>query len=161
MELHHCNDLKKITKEETIQRIINHCLTFIVNTTLPFKRGRFIIFRKGMMYCTPIGSDCSYKERISFMDFDKKNKIRLKTKYLKENLGDIDYDFKLGGNIGVGIHPKGWDKTYCLKFIEKEYNRIYFFGDRCTKVENDYLIFSKELFYKKSRRYITKVNKFI
>ena len=145
MELYHCNDLKGITKEKTIQRIINHCLTFIVNTKLPYKRGRFIMFRKGMIYCTPIGSDCSYKERNSFKDYDKKNNIRLKLiKYLKENLGDINYDFRLGGNIGVGIHPKGWDKTYCLKFIEKEYNKIYFFGDRCSQEGNDYPLYSHE-----------------
>ena len=25
---------------------------------------------------------------------------------------------------------QGWDKTYCLQFVEKEYDEIHFFGDK-------------------------------
>lgn len=25
---------------------------------------------------------------------------------------------------------QGWDKTYCLQFVEKEFDEIHFFGDK-------------------------------
>jgi hypothetical protein len=29
---------------------------------------------------------------------------------------------------------QGWDKTYCLQFVEKEYSEIHFFGDKTFEV---------------------------
>ena len=29
---------------------------------------------------------------------------------------------------------QGWDKTYCLQFVEKEYPEIHFFGDKTFEV---------------------------
>ena len=29
---------------------------------------------------------------------------------------------------------QGWDKTYCLQFVEKEHSEIHFFGDKCFEV---------------------------
>ena len=29
---------------------------------------------------------------------------------------------------------QGWDKTYCLQFVEKEYDEIHFFGDKTFEV---------------------------
>ncbi|WVZ83291.1 hypothetical protein U9M48_030454 [Paspalum notatum var. saurae] len=36
--------------------------------------------------------------------------------------------------------PQGWDKTYCLKYLE-EFQEIHFFGDKTYKGGNDYEIF--------------------
>lgn len=30
---------------------------------------------------------------------------------------------------------QGWDKTYCLQFVEKEFETIHFFGDKTYKVQ--------------------------
>lgn len=38
----------------------------------------------------------------------------------------------------------GWDKTYCLQFVDKLYGDIHFFGDRTYKGGNDYEIFTHE-----------------
>ncbi|OTF69472.1 hypothetical protein BLA29_014960 [Euroglyphus maynei] len=39
----------------------------------------------------------------------------------------------------------GWDKRFCLRFIpDDHYDRIYFFGDRCTPNGNDYALYSHE-----------------
>ena len=29
---------------------------------------------------------------------------------------------------------QGWDKTYCLQFVEKDYDEIHFFGDKTFPV---------------------------
>lgn len=29
---------------------------------------------------------------------------------------------------------QGWDKTYCLQFVEKDYGTIHFFGDKTFEV---------------------------
>ena len=44
-------------------------------------------------------------------------------------------DFAIGGQISMDIFPKGWDKTFCLQFIEKDgFDTIHFFGDKTAKV---------------------------
>jgi hypothetical protein len=41
----------------------------------------------------------------------------------------------LGGQISFDCFPTGWDKTYCLRHVEKEgYTTIHFFGDKTFKV---------------------------
>ena len=32
---------------------------------------------------------------------------------------------------------QGWDKTYCLQFVEKDYDEIHFFGDKTYEVRLD------------------------
>lgn len=146
LELISNNDIKDILLEKDIQRIINQVLYFVINTELPYKRGNFISFRKGMMYCTPIGGDCSFEERKFFITYDKQFNIRKKLiKYLIDNLSDLNLEFSLGGNIGVCVHPKGWNKSYCLKFIPNKYESIYFFGDRCSPDGNDYPLYSNNM----------------
>ena len=36
--------------------------------------------------------------------------------------------------------PKGWDKTYCLQFVENEYDKIYFLETKFIRGGNDYEI---------------------
>ena len=49
----------------------------------------------------------------------------------------------IGGQISFDVFPKGWDKTYCLQFVEDEgYEQIHFFGDKTFEGGNDYEIFN-------------------
>lgn len=32
------------------------------------------------------------------------------------------------------VFPQGWDKTYCLQYVESEFKEIHFFGDKTYKV---------------------------
>ncbi|OAY71059.1 Phosphomannomutase [Ananas comosus] len=41
------------------------------------------------------------------------------------------------------VFPQGWDKTYCLRYLE-EFQEIHFFGDKTYKGGNDYEIFESE-----------------
>jgi len=38
------------------------------------------------------------------------------------------------------VFPEGWDKSFCLKFIEKDYDEIHFWGDKCYEGGNDFEI---------------------
>ncbi|KAK4483458.1 hypothetical protein RD792_010647 [Penstemon davidsonii] len=41
------------------------------------------------------------------------------------------------------VFPQGWDKTYCLKYLD-EFNEIHFFGDKTYKGGNDFEIYESE-----------------
>ncbi|KAG2356302.1 eukaryotic phosphomannomutase [Suillus spraguei] len=45
--------------------------------------------------------------------------------------------------ISFDVFPHGWDKTYCLRHVEKDnFEEIHFLGDKTSKGGNDYEIFS-------------------
>lgn len=143
-KLFHKNNIRNKMGEDLIKRVINYTLKYIANLNIPFKRGSFIRFRNGMLYITPIGGDCNKEEREYFDTYDKIHNIRGKMiKDLLKEFGKNNIDVLLGGQIGIGLHPKGWDKSYILKFINiYDYESINFYGDRCTQIGNDYPLYS-------------------
>ena len=44
----------------------------------------------------------------------------------------------------MDLFPIGWDKTYCLQFVNDKYEDIHFFGDKVYVGGNDYEIFEHE-----------------
>lgn len=47
-----------------------------------------------------------------------------------DDLG-LNLTFSIGGQISFDVFPEGWDKRYCLRFVEKEgFEEIHFFGDK-------------------------------
>lgn len=142
-ELIHRMSLVDKLGEENYQNLINVCLRVLSDTQLPLKRGNFIELRNGMINVSPIGRSCSQKERDEFYELDKIHKIRKQMiDKIKEELVDLDLTFSIGGQISMDIFPKGWDKTYCLTFVEKQYDIIYFFGDKTEKGGNDNEIYN-------------------
>ncbi|XP_005181702.1 phosphomannomutase [Musca domestica] len=130
--------------EETIQRFINFVLRYLSELILPFKRGTFLEFRNGMMNICPIGRQCSREERNIFAEYDKEHQVRSKMiEVLKKEFGDVDLTYSIGGQISFDVFPKGWDKTYSLRYIEANYKfkEIHFFGDKTEPGGNDYEIF--------------------
>ena len=63
---------------------------------------------------------------------------------LGENKDVSELSFSIGGQISVDVFPKGWDKTYCLQFLNS-YERILFFGDKTMEGGNDFEIYNHEL----------------
>jgi hypothetical protein len=53
---------------------------------------------------------------------------------LREEFADLDLTYSIGGQISFDVFPKGWDKTYCLRFVEGMFDEIHFFGDKTHKV---------------------------
>lgn len=127
--------------ENNYQKIINICLEVLSRTCIPIKRSNFIEVRNGMINISPIGRSCSQEEREQFNEYDNKHNVRKSiVRELKVLLKDFNLDFAVGGQISIDITKKGWDKTYCLQFIESEYDKIYFFGDKCEEGGNDHQI---------------------
>mmetsp|Transcript_34100 Transcript_34100/g.61479 ORF Transcript_34100/g.61479 Transcript_34100/m.61479 type:complete len:245 (-) Transcript_34100:320-1054(-) len=136
--------LKSFLGEEKLKNFINFCLRYIADLDIPIKRGTFIEFRNGMLNVSPIGRNCSQEERDEFEQYDKKAGIRdafvkaLKAKFAGEGL-----TYSIGGQISFDVFPQGWDKTYCLRFLD-QFEDVYFFGDKTFPGGNDYEIFSSE-----------------
>jgi phosphomannomutase len=59
---------------------------------------------------------------------------------LKAEFADLELTYSIGGQISFDLFPLGFDKTYCLKFLEQ--TEIHFWGDKTMPGGNDYEIFS-------------------
>lgn len=134
----HDNNMVSTIGEEQYQCLVNDCMRELSSQVLPFKRGTFIEHRTAMMNVAPAGRACSSVERDEFEKHDHEHKVRkgmvtvLSQKY-------PDLTFSIGGQISIDIFPRGWDKRYCLQFLDFE--EIHFFGDKTHIGGNDYEIF--------------------
>lgn len=130
--------------EEKLQKLINFCLRYMSDVTLPVKRGTFIEFRSGMLNICPIGRSCAQDERDAFEQYDKQHKIRENMiNAIKKEFPDFGLTCSIGGQISFDVFPNGWDKTYCLQYLENEgFDEIHFFGDKTEVGGNDYEIFN-------------------
>nr|CAG4639443.1 EOG090X0BFR [Daphnia magna]SVE79690.1 EOG090X0BFR [Daphnia magna]SVE81520.1 EOG090X0BFR [Daphnia magna]SVE82670.1 EOG090X0BFR [Daphnia magna]SVE83259.1 EOG090X0BFR [Daphnia magna] len=129
--------------EEKLQLFINSALSYMSKLTLPVKRGTFIEFRDGLVNVCPVGRSCSQAERDQFAAYDKVHKIRESfVKHLQAEFPDFGLVFSIGGQISFDVFPKGWDKTYSLRFVEEDgYKEIHFFGDKTAPGGNDHEIY--------------------
>jgi len=135
--------LKKHLGEDNLKKLINFVLHYIADLDIPIKRGTFIEFRNGMLNVSPIGRNCSQEERDEFERFDKEANVRPKmVEVLKEKFADLNLTYSIGGQISFDVFPAGWDKTYCLQFVENDFDEIHFFGDKTFPGGNDYEIFT-------------------
>ncbi|BDA40584.1 Phosphomannomutase [Coccomyxa sp. Obi] len=134
--------LKKFLGEDKLKELINFVLHYIADLDIPIKRGTFIEFRNGMINVSPIGRNCSQEERDEFEQYDHKTGVRKKfVETLKEKFAHLGLRYSIGGQISFDVFPEGWDKTYCLRFVEEEFDDIHFFGDKTFEGGNDYEIF--------------------
>lgn len=129
--------------EDQMQRLLNWTLAYLSKITLPVKRGTFIEFRKGMLNISPIGRNCSRPERDSFEEYDNKAGVRkAMVAAMEKEFADLNLTFSIGGQISFDVFPKGWDKTFCLNFINAtDFDEIHFFGDKTYEGGNDFEIF--------------------
>lgn len=131
--------------EENLKVLINFILHYIADLDIPIKRGTFIEFRNGMLNVSPIGRNCSKEERNEFEKYDLGAGVRKKmVATLEEKFAHLGLKYSIGGQISFDVFPVGWDKTYCLQYVEKEFDTIHFFGDKTHEGGNDFEIFSSE-----------------
>jgi phosphomannomutase len=134
------------------KKLVNICLSAMSITECPIKRGTFLEYRTGMINICPVGRQCTQEEREEFYIYDIKNKTREQMIHIIENKWNdyisqetgtvIPIKFSIGGQISVDVFPEGWDKTFCLQFVENKYDEIHFFGDKTMKGGNDYEIYN-------------------
>ncbi|XP_039004170.1 phosphomannomutase-like [Hibiscus syriacus] len=132
--------LKSFLGEEKLKEFINFTLHYIADLDIPIKRGTFIEFRSGMLNVSPIRRNCSQEERDEFEKYDKVHNIRPKmVSVLREKFAHLNLTFSIGGQISFD----GWDKTYCLRYLE-DFPEIHFFGYKTYKGGNDHEIYESE-----------------
>ncbi|KAJ8575875.1 hypothetical protein ON010_g3336 [Phytophthora cinnamomi] len=131
-------NLKSQYSNEQINRLVNFALRYIADLDIPVKRGTFVEFRMGMINVSPIGRNCSQEERDDFEKYDHIHKIRETfVEKLRAEFPDYNLTFSIGG--------QGWDKTFCLRYLDaKDYDEIHFFGDKTHKGGNDYEIYTSD-----------------
>eukprot|EP00474_Spongospora_subterranea_P008869 CRZ09327.1 hypothetical protein [Spongospora subterranea] len=129
--------------ETRLQAFTKFCLRYLADLEIPKQRGTFIEFRTGMINICPIGRNCSQAERDEFEQYDKKHQIRATMiEALKRQFPEEVLTYSIGGQISFDVFPTGWDKTYCLSFLEEEgFAEVHFFGDKTHQGGNDYEIF--------------------
>ncbi|XP_038682405.1 phosphomannomutase-like [Tripterygium wilfordii] len=126
--------LKSFLGEEKLKEFINFTLHYIADLDIQIKRGTFIEFRSGMLNVSPIGRNCSQEERDEFERYDKVHNVRPKmVAVLREKFSHLNLTFSIGGQISFDVFPQGWDKTYCLRYLQ-DFHDIHFFGDKTYKV---------------------------
>jgi phosphomannomutase len=144
-ELLEVQTIAKFLGEDNVKRIVNWTLAYLSKVDIPVKRGTFIEFRSGMFNISPIGRNCSREERNDFERYDWEHHVRENmVQAMKQEFGDtIDLTYSIGGQISFDCFPTGWDKSYCLKFVDPaEFDEIHFFGDKTMPGGNDYEIFT-------------------
>lgn len=138
--------LKDEFDNEQLKSFISESLKYIAELDIPIKRGTFIEFRTGMLNVSPIGRNCSQKERDDFEQYDKQHKVREHfITFLKGKFPDFPVTYSIGGQISFDVFPNGWDKTFCLRYLRgQKYDEIHFFGDKTYKGGNDHEIFESD-----------------
>ncbi|XP_028094751.1 phosphomannomutase-like isoform X3 [Camellia sinensis] len=92
----------------------------------------------------PIGRNYSQEERDEFEKYDKVLNIRpMMVSVLREKFAHLKLTFSIGGQITFDVFPQGWDKTYCLRYVD-DFHEIHFFGDKTYKGGNDHEIYESE-----------------
>jgi phosphomannomutase len=134
--------MKDNYNQSDLNIFIDNVLSYISKLVIPVKTGTFIEFRKGMINISPIGRNCSQKERDEFEEFDKKYGIRREMiSFLQENFEQLNFDYSIGGQISFDVFPKNLNKTFCLNYLDTK-EEIHFFGDKTYKGGNDYEIYN-------------------
>ena len=129
---------------DKINKFVNFVLKYISELNIPVKTGTFIEFRNGMINISPIGRNCSQEQRNEFEKYDNIYKIRnTMIDILEKEFKDYNFKYSIGGQISFDVFPIGWDKTFCLKFLN-DFKYIYFIGDKTEIGGNDYEIYDSE-----------------
>ncbi len=129
--------------EAKLQKFINFCLGYMSKLELPVKRGNFVEFRNGLINVCPPGRSVTQEQRDQFGNLDKEQHIRQQfVDALKKEFPDAGLTFAIGGQISIDAFPHGWDKRFCLQFVEDKFKTIHFFGDRTAEGGNDHHIYA-------------------
>nr|XP_023897857.1 phosphomannomutase-like [Quercus suber] len=126
--------LKSFLGEEKLKEFINFTHHYIADLDIKISRGTFMEFRSGTLNVSLIGRNCSQEERDEFEKYDKVHNIRPKmVSMFCEKFAHLNLTFSIGSQISFDVFPQGWDKTYCLRYLDG-FLEIHFLGYKIYKV---------------------------
>jgi phosphomannomutase len=135
---------KEVFKRDFIDdpSLVSNLKTYRKNTKYPYQLyPNFIEMRCGAINFSVLGRDCPHAERLKYNQWDCVNNER-KEIVLQLVKRYPNYDFSIGGNIGIDIVPKGCGKEQVADLLRQDYpdNKIIFIGDMMEIGGNDYLL---------------------
>lgn len=133
------NGLVTFKSDFTLPRELDLDLSSILEKSeYPVKTGNHIEFRSGMVNFSIVGRNADFTERRDYNQWDSINKEREAiANHINKNYPFIEAS--VGGSISIDIIEKGKDKGQIVyNLINKGYESINFYGDKCHKGGNDY-----------------------
>ena len=108
----------------------------LIASEFPLRTGLHFEHRPGMCNFSVVGRNANNEQRKMYVAWDEKYNER---DYIAHNFNIIfpELEAKVGGETGIDISPKGFDKSQIVKDFNKT-DILYFFGDRMDKGGNDY-----------------------
>ena len=127
-----------------INKLVKQCLHFLSKVDYTIS-GHFVDLREGIIYISLIGMTATLEEREMFKKIDLEHKYREKLiNILKQDLMEMDIKDKIsvyeGGQVGIAIFPREYDKVQVLSEITEKYEQIHYFGDKYEENGNDSII---------------------
>lgn len=108
----------------------------LTQSKFPKRTGLHLEQRPGMVNFSVVGRNANYEERAEYVQWDEEHNER---KTISDNFNKLFQNLQatVGGETGLDIAPKGFDKSQVLNdFLDID--EIHFFGDKMNKGGNDY-----------------------
>lgn len=110
--------------------------SYLASSKFILRTGNHIEERPGTVNFSVVGRNATLKERLMYKEWDSKTDERSKIS-LDFNQSFSDLEARIGGETGIDIYLKGYDKSQILQDFGSD-DKLYFFGDRCDPGGNDY-----------------------
>ena len=118
--------------EETPHTFLAQCLT---ESEFPLRTGQHFEHRPGMVNFSVVGRGADKDQRAQYVSYDTKNAERYKIAQ-SFNIMFPNLEAKVGGETGIDISPKGFDKSQIVKDFDSN-DTLIFFGDAMQLGGND------------------------
>ena len=107
----------------------------LTTSDFPKRTGLHFEHRPGMVNFSIVGRNANAQERAHYVKWDKDTDERNDIAAVFNSIF-TDLEAKVGGETGIDISPKGFDKSQVIKDFDKEDN-TWFFGDAMHEGGND------------------------
>ena len=118
--------------EETPHTFLAQCLT---ESKFSLRTGQHFEHRPGMVNFSVVGRGADKDQRAQYVSYDTKNAERYKIAQ-SFNIMFPNLEAKVGGETGIDISPKGFDKSQIVKDFDSN-DTLIFFGDAMQLGGND------------------------
>jgi len=139
LKIIHQKSMKELLGKEKYDALIKYFLDYIDKAELPYRVGNYLDERSAVINVSVVGNPVTNEQREIYRKWEQEHQTMEKMrKHCEEKFGEeYNLRFTRGGIKSFDVFPKGWDKTYCLQFIEG-YDNIIFFGDNTYPGGADY-----------------------
>jgi len=143
-ETKYVKNIREHSEYKNINKLIKTCLNFLSKVDYELT-GHFVDLRSGIVYISLIGMSANEIERKKFIKLNEKFKIRKKLLTILQDEIKDNPNIKVqeGGQVGICICPKEYDKVQVLEFL-KDYYEISFFCDKYRENGNDFELIHHE-----------------